>query len=101
MQIRWDLTHSLLIETTRLVSVPNKAQVPDVSLQKESVRDKGMGKKWFSLERYTFHRENVVCLKGPKWPLEKCTPQTECGPSQKMRGSKYGVSFYELGDFTG
>ena len=28
-------THSLLIETTHLVSVPNKAQVPDVSLQKE------------------------------------------------------------------
>ena len=48
-----------------LVSGPNEAQVLDVSLQKESVRDKVIGKK----RVYLFEEEH--------------TPQTECGPSQR------------------
>ena len=34
---------------------------------------------------------------------EKCTPQTECSPSQKVRVVlKYGVViFYDLGNFIG
>ena len=48
--------------------------------RKNSVRDKGIGKKWIYLERNTLHRQ-------------------ECGPSQKARAAPgYGVvSFYRAG----
>ena len=52
--------------------------------RKNSVRDKVIGKKWIYLQRDT--------------------PQTEYGPSQKARGTalKCGlVSFYRLGNFIG
>ena len=49
-------------------------------------------KTWIYLERYTFHRQNAVHLKRWKWPWENHTPQTECGPSQKVRGQD--LSFY-------
>ena len=32
------------------------------------MRDKVVGKKWIYLERYTFHRQNAVCLKRQEWP---------------------------------
>ena len=58
-------------------------------------------KKWIYLERYTFHRQNEVHLKG-KNDLGRNTPQTICGPSQKVRGPKYGVvSLYGLVNFIG
>ena len=57
-------------------------------LRKNSVLDKAIGKKWIYLEKYTFHRQNVVSLKRQEWPWEKHTPQAECGPSQKARGPK-------------
>ena len=53
--------------------------------RKNSVRDKVIGKKWISLERYTFHRQNAV-VSGSQSSLGRNTPQTECGPSQKARG---------------
>ena len=51
--------------------------------RKNSVRDKVIGKKWIYLQRDT--------------------PQTECGPSQRARVAlKYClVSFYRLGNFIG
>ena len=51
--------------------------------RKNSVRDKVIGKKWILFR-------------------EKHTPQTECGPSQRVSAValKCGViSFYELGSF--
>ena len=49
--------------------------------RKNSVRDKGIGKKWIYLRETCF---------------------TECGPSQKTGGPEiWGVSFYGLGYFTG
>ena len=51
--------------------------------RKNSVRDKVVGKKWIYLERYTFHRKNVVRLK-------------------RREALKYGVvSWYGLGNFIG
>ena len=51
--------------------------------RKNSVRDKAIGKKWIYLERNT--------------------PQTECGPSQKVRKAPgYGVViFIGVGNFIG
>ena len=47
--------------------------------RKKSVRDKAIGKKWIYLERYTFHRQNVVHLKKQEqpWGKGKYTPQTK------------------------
>ena len=68
--------------------------------RKNSVRDKGIGKKWICLERYTFHGQNVVSLKRLEQPQGTGLSQrvraaamgerysTECGPSQKARGLK-------------
>ena len=53
--------------------------------RKKSVRDKAIDKKWIYLERYTFHRQNVICLKRKKRLWEKYSPPTECGPSRKVR----------------
>ena len=47
--------------------------------RKNSVKDKVTSKKWIYLERYTFHRQN---------DLGRNTPQTVCGPSQKVRGAQ-------------
>ena len=58
-------THGLPTEITSLVSGLNEAQVLDVSSQKESVRDRVMGKKWIYLERNTLHRQSVGHLR--KW----------------------------------
>ena len=54
--------------------------------RKNSVRDKAIGKEWIYSEKYTFHRQNVIYLKRWEWLWGKHTPQTECGPSQKVRG---------------
>ena len=54
--------------------------------RKNSVRDKVIGKEWIYPEKYTSHRQNMICLKRWEWPWEKQTLQTECGPSQKVRG---------------
>ena len=77
-------THGLLTEIIHLVSGLNKAQFLDVSLQKE-----------FS-ERQS-DREEVDLFRF----REKHTPQTECGPSQRVSGAvRCGmVSFYRLGNF--
>ena len=53
--------------------------------RKNSVKDKVTSKKWIYLERYTFPRQKEVRLKG-KNDLGRNTPQTVCGPSQKVRG---------------
>ena len=45
-----------------------------------------MGQKRIYFEKYTSHRQNVVCLKRREQLWEKHTPQTVCGPSQKPRG---------------
>ena len=45
------------------------------------MRDKVIGKKWIYLERYTFHRQNVVCLKKQEQPQGM-------GSSQKVRAAK-------------
>ena len=53
------------------------------------------------------YRKNSVRNKSDRKEVdlfrEKHTPQTECGPSQKVRVAwKYGVvNFYGLGNFTG
>jgi len=56
----WDLnpaqTYGLPAEITHLISGLNEVQVLDVSLQKEPVRDKVVGKKWIYLGRNTLHR---------------------------------------------
>ena len=44
--------------------------------RKKSERDKAIDKKWIYLERYTFHRQNVVHLKKQEQPWRKYTPQT-------------------------
>ena len=43
--------------------VPSEFQVLDVSLGKNSVRDKVIGKKWTYLERNTLHRQSVGHLR--------------------------------------
>ena len=43
--------------------VPSEFQVLDVSLGKNSVRDKVIGKKWTYLERNTLHRPSVGHLR--------------------------------------
>ena len=35
--------------------------------RRNSARGKAIGKKWIYLERYTFHRQNVVCVKRQEW----------------------------------
>ena len=45
-------------------------------------------KKRTYLERDAFHRQNAVCLERQEWPWEKHSAQTDCGPSQKVRGFK-------------
>ena len=78
----WDLnpakTHSLPTDITHLV-LGLKLRFLMSHCRKNSVRDKVIGKKWIYLERNT--------------------PQTECGPSQKVRKAPgYGVvSFYRGG----
>ena len=72
--------HSLLIEITHLVSWLNEVWVLDVSSQKEFSEGQSDEKRIY-LERYTFHRQNTVCLKRWEWPWETRTPQTESGPS--------------------
>ena len=73
-------TYSLSIEITHLISGLNKAQVLDVSLQKEPVRDKVIGKKWIYLGRNTLHRWSVAI-------------------SKERVASKYElVGFYRLGN---
>ena len=49
-------THSLPTEIIDLLSGPNEAQVPGVSLQTNSVKEKVIGKRWIYLERNTLHR---------------------------------------------
>ena len=73
-------THGLPTEITHLVSGLNEAQVLDVSLQKEFSETQS-------------DRQEVDLSR------EKHTPQTECGPSQKVRKApRYGVvSFYRGG----
>ena len=44
--------------------------------RRNSARGIMIGKKWIYLERYTFHRENVVCLKTQERSWEKHSPQT-------------------------
>ena len=57
--------------------------------------------KW--KQRCTICGLNLIYLKRQEHPWEKHTPQTECGPSQKMKVAlKYGVvSFHGLGNFIG
>ena len=43
--------------------VPSEFQVLDVSLGKNSVRDKVIGKKWTYLERNALHRQSVGPLR--------------------------------------
>ena len=71
--------------------------------RRNSGRGKVIGKMWIYLERNTFHRQSVVRLKRREWSWETHTPQTEWGPSQKVRAApRYGaVSFHGLGNFTG
>ena len=60
----WDLNPlSFNWKITHLASGVTEAKVLYVSWQKNSVREKGIGKKWIYLERYTFHRQNVVHIK--------------------------------------
>ena len=60
--------------------------------------------KWVYLERYTFHRQNVVCLKRQEWPqgmessgklraaLGETHSTNKSGPSQKAKAvPKYGM----------
>ena len=62
--------------------VPNEFKVL-ASSQKNSERDKVLGKKWIYLERYTLHRQSV-------------------GHLRRREAPKYGVvSFYGLGNFIG
>ena len=44
--------------------------------RKKLVRDKAIDMKWIYLERYTFHRQNVVHLKNQEQLWGKYTPQT-------------------------
>ena len=75
-QLRLGLEPTVLIEIIYSVSGLSEAQILYVSAQKEfSKRHKVTAKKWIYLERYTFHRQNVVCLKRLEWPWEKHTPQ--------------------------
>ena len=52
--------------------------------KKNSVREKVIGKKWIYLERYTFHRQQAVCLKKQEGLWEKHIPQTKWRPSKKV-----------------
>ena len=76
-QLRLGLKPTVLTEIIHSVSGLSEAQILYGSAQKEfSKRHKVTAKKWIYLERYTFHRQNVVCLKRLEWPWEKHTPQT-------------------------
>ena len=65
--------------------------------RKSSVRGNVIDKKWIDLERYTFHRQNVVFLKRRELPQNMESSQkvreapeetypTECGPFQQAKG---------------
>ena len=92
-------THSLPTEITHVVSGLMKLRFLMCHRRKNSVWDKVIGKKWIYLERKTLHRQSVGHPRRRERPWEKHTPQTECGPSQKVRKAPgYGVvSFYRGG----
>ena len=54
--------------------------------RKISARSKVIGKQWIYLEKYTSHKQNVVCLKRQVQTWEEQPPKTECVSTHKMRG---------------
>ena len=64
--------------------------------RKNSVRDKVIGKNWIYLERYTFHRQNVVDLKRQDGPWEKYISQSVDHLRRWEAWKFWVVSFYGL-----
>ena len=68
--------------------------------RKNSVRDKAIGKEWIYSEKYTFHRQNVICLKGENGRGGNTLCRQSVGHLRRWQALKCGlVSFYGLGQF--